>query len=150
VRGLHVSGDLVVALLCGFADELPLPHKLVPVDAAAAPLSAPLALAIGIELAPATLVDHCPPSFHLAGPPPFLPFCRAIARMRIDIEMLHHLRFSWVTSLAPVVVKPTKNLITEVGEVEDKQASVTPMMFHCLLNLSADFGSVMDFPCPTN
>src|SRR5216684_4550783 len=58
VCGFHLPSHLVIALLSGLPDELALPHELVPIDAAGAPLAALLALPLGIELTFPALVDH--------------------------------------------------------------------------------------------
>ena len=35
MRGLDIAGLFVITLLCGFANQLAIPHELVPVDTAA-------------------------------------------------------------------------------------------------------------------
>jgi hypothetical protein len=79
VRRLHLPRDLIVALLGRLADELALPHELVPVDATGASLTALLASTVRSELALSTPVDHrsvllgrCPSGRSLF-PPPFRP-----------------------------------------------------------------------------
>jgi len=68
MRRFHLTGYLVITLLCGFADCLGLPNEFVPVNTPA-------------------LVDHFTPPFFLPlpfGRPPSLPFSRDDAAFRFD------------------------------------------------------------------
>jgi hypothetical protein len=82
VRRLHVARNFVIALSRGLAHEFPIPHELVPINTARAALSALVTFSFGIKLTLATLIDHHSPSFIFGGLPPFLPFARAISRIR--------------------------------------------------------------------